>query len=1421
MKIVLTIMKELILMIKFLDNEFGKYQLNNYKRISNRDDYTDNDWVINPDFENPITYDSNLNPYINFSIDNAHDKSSVELIICTTEKNLRRVLSQKISNKSIILLEDYNMNNLSYDIEYLIMLCLGDEEQTKVENRNFYCNEGNFYYSVRMDKVFTSPVYAFLKSCQLNNNTVYLPLELKQNYENTVIGHQNGLSIKNLGFLESTELNFNVVSRFNKYLLYVPNVLDFENQVIENSIKQELALPEYKFVKNAYLNLGSLEGNNQAKIIDETGVKYLDLPSFGVLDINLKKGQTLKFDEQFTGQVIVRNYLQSQNRIKNRFKRITYPQNKVASKLIMIYDPFDQGFVQTLDRTGAVEYALNDCVDFKSIKQFAKQLATGLKLGGDQIEYILDESVFIDEDVDLLLNENHNLIICKKHIHNQIRNYDRIVNFGQSGFSKLGTSLKQELCLLNAQIINNQFICKIPKDIEIKQCFLVINEDSLKTYYFENLKQGELILDYERLREFKQDDKPLTIAISFLSEELEYFSNQFTIKVEDESMGLTIANIKTLAYTYIQNDEEVYSSQSIAKLSQEEQVDTLVIDFEKLTQINKFSKDTYNFPINKFEELDLIMPLYAKTLGYEAVVKLKNGVVFEELIGGYISPEILNWRLKTSPHLMVQVGNELEYMYINLRTYEYFLDQLDELKHEPVNNLKPCNTIEHYDPNIKLYDFNHQFSPWKKVNQTEFLLASKQKHCFYNIELFDKYKEIEQCNVIGEISIDTKIKRNSIIKQMYEQSLKLSIIITTYNNEDSIIDTIHTIIDDIPLLGNQFELLLYDDCSPDSTVEVVKQHLSTMPNLNWSIKVNEVNKRYPGYGVNKGIQEARGEYLHIVDGDDKVINHIYRCLKNEHRADVISFGHYNYDIIRKEYVKANYYSTEEFEDEYPYQVSKKKFGQLQANVTHWNKMIKTKFLRENSIYYQENQLVQDNAFLTDVYFARPKVRHVPKMGYVYHIGQESVSSGRKGKKLFDYFTNANYRRIELINAFKPQYDYTMKRFMIFDEIKPEEFSQTVDVMRTKYAMHPEIKGIEFYGKKQILHMIMHTLLLRRDLTKINQFLVYTEVFKSFCDNYDSKYNDLYLRINGIEELAKALFAVKYVKEVIGFKDEEIFNILVKYIQDNLPQLIKEYDTAIMYAKCNEYYYETVFKNIVKQLIIIRPYVDEIQEISGIKLGITVQKLDKYVNRKFVKTNKKVIILYNPNDIIISELLSIDPAVNICVLNDEGYRYEYPHNANIRYYTEHEQIYADLYQEELFFIVLSGEMDLLVDQFMATYLCAYSLANDYIKLGSEDSDIFNIKGNYWINASTYSLKQLTHLSILDVHAEYENAGQIVKHNDAKRLYETFYVLEAYDFSDFANREYINRLIYQSPLTSSLSYSEHNRLNQQIYAKNTGE
>ncbi len=95
-----------------------------------------------------------------------------------------------------------------------------------------------------------------------------------------------------------------------------------------------------------------------------------------------------------------------------------------------------------------------------------------------------------------------------------------------------------------------------------------------------------------------------------------------------------------------------------------------------------------------------------------------------------------------------------------------------------------------------------------------------------------------------------------------DRAPEISLIMSVYNGEDYLSEAIESVLNQT---FKEFELIVINDCSTDSTAEILNRYAE----LDSRVKVhtNEVNLRLPS-SLNKAISYAKGKYIARMDADD-------------------------------------------------------------------------------------------------------------------------------------------------------------------------------------------------------------------------------------------------------------------------------------------------------------------------------------------------------------------------------------------------------------------------------------------------------------------------------------------------------------------------------------------------------------------------
>lgn len=119
-----------------------------------------------------------------------------------------------------------------------------------------------------------------------------------------------------------------------------------------------------------------------------------------------------------------------------------------------------------------------------------------------------------------------------------------------------------------------------------------------------------------------------------------------------------------------------------------------------------------------------------------------------------------------------------------------------------------------------------------------------------------------------------------------EEKIKVSVIVPIYNVEKYIIPCIESIINQT---YKNIEIILVDDESPDKCGKIIDKYAKK------DFRIKAIHKKNEGLGFarNTGIQNATGDYICFLDGDDYIQNNLIELCINKilnFKSDVVLYG---------------------------------------------------------------------------------------------------------------------------------------------------------------------------------------------------------------------------------------------------------------------------------------------------------------------------------------------------------------------------------------------------------------------------------------------------------------------------------------------------------------------------------------------------
>jgi hypothetical protein len=100
-------------------------------------------------------------------------------------------------------------------------------------------------------------------------------------------------------------------------------------------------------------------------------------------------------------------------------------------------------------------------------------------------------------------------------------------------------------------------------------------------------------------------------------------------------------------------------------------------------------------------------------------------------------------------------------------------------------------------------------------------------------------------------------------------TLSVSIVIVSFNTEDLIKQCLNSIAANTKLNKDEYEIIMIDNNSQDSSVQIIEEFKNSNPGLNLSLIKNKQNLGF-ARAVNQGIDSAQGENIFLLNSDTQI-----------------------------------------------------------------------------------------------------------------------------------------------------------------------------------------------------------------------------------------------------------------------------------------------------------------------------------------------------------------------------------------------------------------------------------------------------------------------------------------------------------------------------------------------------------------------
>jgi glycosyltransferase involved in cell wall biosynthesis len=234
---------------------------------------------------------------------------------------------------------------------------------------------------------------------------------------------------------------------------------------------------------------------------------------------------------------------------------------------------------------------------------------------------------------------------------------------------------------------------------------------------------------------------------------------------------------------------------------------------------------------------------------------------------------------------------------------------------------------------------------------------------------------------------------------------KISIIIPIYNVVDYIEKCLLSVLNQT---YTNIEVILVNDCTPDSSFDIINEMLSKNPDKRVHIVTHETNKglvaaRYTGFVT------ATGDYFFSLDGDDyldlNAIEMMVNLTKKDH-SDIV-FGNYIIVFGKDDYIPYTYsqLKTRKVSDFFSLLTFEMQFflcGKLIAS-----------YLFKDLFYPFNISCGEDNIFLAQIINKAQSVSQYDGVVFYYVQRMNSISNTRSFKASIELYTSFLYMKMKM------------------------------------------------------------------------------------------------------------------------------------------------------------------------------------------------------------------------------------------------------------------------------------------------------------------------------------------------------------------------------------------------------------------------
>ncbi len=229
----------------------------------------------------------------------------------------------------------------------------------------------------------------------------------------------------------------------------------------------------------------------------------------------------------------------------------------------------------------------------------------------------------------------------------------------------------------------------------------------------------------------------------------------------------------------------------------------------------------------------------------------------------------------------------------------------------------------------------------------------------------------------------------------------ISVIIPVYNVELYLAECLDSV---LTQTYPHYEVICVNDGSTDGSQAILENYAAKYD------KIQVINQDNKGLSAarNAGIAAAKGDYVFLLDSDDKIVKHALETLvAKSNGEDFICFNGKRYFEETNAEDTPDEGIIAEFESGWDYYNQFALVNRKFHFVCTVLRLYRREFLLQHQLHFQEGIFHEDNLFTPIACYYAQKVKIIPECLYIYRIRKGSITQHANIKRLFDIIFIAN------------------------------------------------------------------------------------------------------------------------------------------------------------------------------------------------------------------------------------------------------------------------------------------------------------------------------------------------------------------------------------------------------------------------------